>query len=256
MLFNGFHESRYQDVMLLGNAAAAQLGISTLSPPPSVFVGGTAYTVIGILAGSPRVPAFGLAAVIPATTAERQYGPPQPATPAVMIIHTRLGAAQLIASQAPVALRPDDPGLLTATAAPDLGSLQRGVAFTVNGLFLLLAAVTLAAGALGIASATLVAVLERTPEIGLRRALGAGRRHIAAQVVAESGTLGFLGALAGTALGILCVVAVSLARQWTVVLDPAFVYSAPPAGLLIGLAAGLYPAARAARIQPADALRR
>jgi putative ABC transport system permease protein len=256
VLLNAFYQSHRQPVALLGAAAAAQLGVSALSPPPVIFIGGNSYTVIGILSSTPRLPALGLAVVIPSTLAEQQYGPPQPATPAVMIIHTRLGAAQLIASQAAIALRPDDPQLLSATAAPDLGSLQRGVAFTVNGLFLFLASVTLAVGALGIANTALVAVLERTAEIGLRRALGASRKHIALQVLTETGTLGLVGALGGTTAGILITIAVGIARHWTVVLNPAFVYTAPPAGLAVGLVAGLYPALRAAFIQPSDALRR
>ncbi|MEZ5229144.1 MAG: ABC transporter permease [Acidimicrobiales bacterium] len=67
---------------------------------------------------------------------------------------------------------------------------------------------------------TLVSVLERTGEIGLRRALGATRRHIASQFLAESAALGALAGLFGTSLGILTVVAVAAARRWSPVLDP------------------------------------
>lgn len=102
----------------------------------------------------------------------------------------------------------------------------------------------------------MVAVLERTGEIGLRRALGARSRHITVQFLAESGALGTLGGLVGTSLGTMTVVGVAIARDWTPVIHLGTIASAPAIGLLTGLFAGLYPAWRAASIQPAEALRR
>ncbi|MQY36146.1 Macrolide export ATP-binding/permease protein MacB [Streptomyces sp. RB17] len=99
-------------------------------------------------------------------------------------------------------------------------------------------------------------MLERTGEIGLRRALGARARHVSAQFLAESGTLGALGGLVGTSLGVLTVVGVALARHWTPVLHPGTVAAAPLVGLATGVVAGLCPAWRASRIEPVEALRR
>lgn len=109
---------------------------------------------------------------------------------------------------------------------------------------------------MGIANTTLVAVMERTGEIGLRRALGARGRHITWQFLAESTALGLIGGLIGTSLGTGVVVGVSAARAWTPVLDPTTLATAPVLGLVTGLLAGLYPAWRASRIPPAEALRR
>ncbi|MFI0199770.1 MULTISPECIES: ATP-binding cassette domain-containing protein [Streptomyces] len=95
-----------------------------------------------------------------------------------------------------------------------------------------------------------------TGEIGLRRALGARGRHITWQFLAESTALGLIGGLVGTSIGTAVVVCVSAAREWTPVLDPATLAAAPVLGLATGLFAGLYPAWRAARIPPAEALRR
>src|SRR5439155_1114913 len=81
-------------------------------------------------------------------------------------------------------------------------SLRSAVAGDLSTLFLLLAGVSLVIGTVGIANTTLVAVLERTAEIGLRRALGARPRHVAAQFLAESTALGALGALLGTAVAV------------------------------------------------------
>jgi putative ABC transport system permease protein len=123
-------------------------------------------------------------------------------------------------------------------------------------LFLLLAAISLVIGAVGIANTTLVAILERTGEIGLRRSLGARPRHIAAQFLTESATLGTLGGLLGTSIGVSTVVLVAVIENWTAVLNPLYVMPAPLMGSVVGLLAGLYPALRAARIEPLEALRR
>ncbi|MGO9078865.1 MAG: ABC transporter permease [Streptosporangiaceae bacterium] len=109
---------------------------------------------------------------------------------------------------------------------------------------------------IGIANTTLVAVLERVGEIGLRRALGARPMHIAAQFLAESTALGLFGGLIGASLGIVTVLAVTIYHNWTALLDGRLVLAAPVAGAVIGLLAGLYPALRAGTVEPADALRR
>lgn len=98
--------------------------------------------------------------------------------------------------------------------------------------------------------------MERTGEIGLRRALGARSRHVLTQFLTESAVLGTLGGLIGTSLGVLTVVGVAMARDWTPVVQPTTVFAAPLIGLVTGALAGLYPAWRAARIQPVAALRR
>ena len=122
-------------------------------------------------------------------------------------------------------------------------------------MLLLLGGLSLIVGAIGIGNITLVSVIERTGEIGLRRAIGATRRHIAAQFLLESASLGVIGGILGASLGILIVVAVSAYQVWTPVLDPAAPFLAPLIGGAIGLVSGTYPALRAARLEPVEAFR-
>jgi ABC-type antimicrobial peptide transport system permease subunit len=119
----------------------------------------------------------------------------------------------------------------------------------------MLGAVSLIVGAIGIANVTLVAVMERIGEIGLRRALGATRRHIATQFLLESATLGLVSGVLGASLGMLIVVGVAANQTWTPVMDPLVPVLAPLIGCVTGLLAGFYPALRAARLEPVDALR-
>ena len=125
----------------------------------------------------------------------------------------------------------------------------------MNALFLALGGVSLLVGAIGIANVTLVSVLERTGEIGLRRALGATRRHIALQFLTESVALGALAGVLGTSLGVLAVVTVSATREWSPVLDSWLPFAAPVLGAAIGLVAGTYPAWKASSTEPIAALR-
>ena len=173
-----------------------------------------------------------------------------------MLIQTRLGAAQVVAGQVPIALRPDNPKLLSAAAPPSPTQLRHAVATSLNTLFLALAGIAIVVGAIGIANTTLVAVLERSGEIGLRRALGARPRHIGTQFLAESTALGLFGGLVGASLGVLATLVVTIYHHWTALLDPRVVLAAPIAGGIVGLLAGLYPALRASTVEPAEALRR
>ena len=255
-VFDAFHQRRAEDVVVIGSGLADRLGITTLETRPAVFVGGTPLTVIGIVDDVARQEDLLLSVIVPSSTAEKYWGGPARGERAKMLVSTRLGAATQIAREAALALDPAHPDRFKSIPPPDPRTLRGNVSGDLNQLLLLLAGICLVIGTVGIANTTLVAVLERTAEIGVRRALGARARHITAQFLTESGALGALGGLVGTSLGTLTVVGVAVARDWTPVVHPATVAAAPLIGLATGLLAGLYPAWRASRIQPVEALRR
>lgn len=251
-LYDTGHDERGDPVVVLGRYAAERLGINRIDTQPSIFVGDRPFTVIGILETVGARAELLDSAIMPVGTARAGYG--LTALDAVEI-RTDLGAAQLVARQSPVAIDPNSPELLDVNAPPKPGQLRRDVVGDVNALFLVLGGVALLVGGLGIANVTLLSVLERISEIGLRRAVGATRVHIAGQFLVESVIVGLLGGLIGATVGVLATVGLSAVRDWTPLLDMRLALGAPLLGALIGLLAGTYPAWRAAAIEPIAALR-
>ena len=154
-----------------------------------------------------------------------------------------------------MSLDPNSPESFTVQGPPAGSAVRANVQSDINAIFLALGAVALLIGGLGIANVTLLSVLERVGEIGLRRALGATRREIGAQFVVESVIAGLLGGLIGAALGVAVVVLVSAVQSWSPILDTAVVALSAFAGGLVGLVAGIYPALKASGIEPIAALR-
>jgi macrolide transport system ATP-binding/permease protein len=246
------HSSRADRVVVLGPTAAEKLGITGLEQLPAVRIGDNVYLVIGILDGVARQPGMLGSVIMPEGTAQKDF---RLTSPELVVVETRIGASKLIAQQVPHALRPDSTRGLKVAVPPEPQRARDRVQSDLSLLFLMLGAVSLLVGAIGIANVTLVSVMERTGEIGLRRALGATRRHIAMQFLLETTSMGVVGGIIGASLGTLVVVGVAAYQDWTPVLDPLVPFAAPVLGGLIGLISGTYPALRASRLEPVEALR-
>jgi len=251
--YDGFHQTRAERVALVGRAAATQLGIARVDNQPAVFIGNTAYTIIGILDDVQRNPDLLLSIIIPTSTATHDL--PVNGASYQVLIDTAPGAAQLAGRQAPLALRPDHPERLQALVPPDPKQLRNQVSSDITSLFLALSGLALLIGTVAIANATLLNIIERRSEIGLRRALGAKRAHIRRQITIEAALIGTIAGITGASIGLLGVVATSATRGWTTTINPTTILAAPLIGLTTGALAGLIPAIRASNTPPAETLR-
>jgi len=246
------HSNRSDRVAVLGPDAAQRLGIKNINKLPAISIGDYPYLVVGILRDVVRKPELLGSVIIPEGTARHYFGL---AGPSIVVVETKLGAAYLIADQARLALRPDDPRVLKLEVPQEPKRVRDEVKTDVDLMFLMLGGLSLVVGAIGIANITLVGVMERKGEIGLRRAIGATRGHIAVQFLLESASMGIIGGIIGASVGVIIVVAVSAYQGWTPVLDLVVPFLAPLIGGVIGLLSGTYPALNAARLEPVEAFR-
>jgi len=239
--------------VVLGSVAAERLGVTEAEVGDQVYIGGRWFTVIGILDPMPLAEDIERAALIGYPVAAELFDTDRNPSQ----IYVRADKDEVVAARdlIPGTANPEAPEEVEVGRPSDALEARAAAAGALTSLFLGLGAVALVVGAVGIANVMVISVLERRSEIGLRRALGATRTHIRNQFLAESLMLVGLGGVAGVVLGALVTVVYAASQGWRVTVPPEAIAGGVAASLAIGAVAGLYPASRAARVAPTEALR-
>jgi putative ABC transport system permease protein len=242
--------ARYPAVVL-GSKAAERLGIDR--PGVNVWLGEQWFTVVGILDAVELAPDLDSAALIGLPIAKQLFDAEGSAT----TIYVRADPDDLndVRSVLGATANPEHPDEVDVSRPSDALEARAAAKTAFTSLFLGLGAVALLVGGVGIANVMVISVLERRSEIGLRRALGATKGHIRLQFVTESLILAGLGGAAGVVLGTIITGVYAFNRGWETAVPWYVPAGGVAAALAIGAVAGLYPAMRAARLAPTDALR-
>jgi putative ABC transport system permease protein len=239
--------------VVLGAETASLLGIVDLAHPTEVWIGGHWFTVVGILHPVQLVSQMDSMAFIGFPIAQRYFG--LDGHPTELFLRTLPSQVTAVADVLSDTVDPQNPSTVAWNLPADILKAEVAATGAYNGLFLGLGAVALLVGGVGIANVMVISVLERRSEIGLRRALGATRRHVAEQFLAEALLLSVLGGVAGTLLGLVATAVYAVSQHWSVQIPTVALYGGVGAALVIGAIAGLYPSMRAARLSPTEALR-
>lgn len=238
--------------VVLGSKAAHSLGIS--GPGDQVLVGGHYLTVTGILNPVVLTPELDYLALIGTPLATDLYHSTNTAT--AVYERSSDGTVAGIRTLLAPTISPQNPGNVLVSRPSDVLAAKAAIDQTFTGLLLGLGSVALLVGGIGVANTMIISVLERRREIGLRRALGAARTHIATQFLIEAALLSAGGGLIGVLLGYGATAAYTATKQWPLTIPAEILAAALIATILIGAIAGIYPAIRAARTPPALALSR
>ncbi len=243
---------RYPEVVL-GAEAANVLQITHPTGHVLVDIGGTWFSVIGVLKPAVLDSTLDSTVFISLPMSERVFQVLP--NPSEIYVRANVNDVNHVANLLAPTTDPQDAGGVNVSRPSDALEARAAAKGQFTTLLLGLGAVALLVGAIGIANIMVISVLERRGEIGLRRALGATRAHISSQFLAESALLAALGALIGLALGAGATEVYAVSKNEPFVVPLYVLIAAPAGGLVIGIVAGLYPAGKAARLSPTEALR-
>ncbi|MEV4310905.1 ABC transporter permease [Actinocrispum sp. NPDC049592] len=240
--------------VVLGSVAAQRLGITSVDPssPRQVWIGGQWFTVIGVLDAMPLAPEIERSALVGWQAAADHLGfGGHPGTVYVRAVDSQV---EKVRSVLAATASPEHPNEVEVQLPSEALKAQRLAQQSYSALFLALGGVALLVGGVGVANTMVISVLERRREIGLRRALGSTRRQIRGQFLAESVILSGLGGLVGVVLGVGVTAIYALSQHWPAVIPPEALLGGVAVAAVVGAIAGAYPAMRAARLTPTEAL--
>lgn len=240
-------------VVVLGSVAAERLGISDVSNMKLLWMGDQWFTVIGIINPLPLAADLDRAAIISYAAANEYFD--HDGELDTIYVRAYPEHVEDVRSVMPATVNPENPDEVQVSKASDVLEARAVANSTFTNLFMGLGAVALLVGGIGIANVMVIAVIERRSEIGLRRAIGATRFHIATQFLTESLLLSCIGGATGIVVGILVTAIYAITQNWYIVIPQSAILIGLFASILIGGVAGFYPALRAANMSPTEALR-
>ncbi len=240
-------------VTVLGAVAAERLGIEDVDDDPLVWLGGRWFRVVGILDPLDLSPDLDRAAIVGAEAAAEYLG--YDGVPATLYLRVEPDWVDGVMGVLAATVDPENPDQVEVSRPTDVIEAKAAAESAFTNLFLGLGAVALFVGGVGIANVMVISVLERRTEIGLRRALGATKRHVAVQFLIEALLLAAAGGVGGVLLGAGVTAAYAAIRGWSTLIPGIALVGGFAAAIVIGALAGLYPALRAARLSPTEALR-
>ncbi len=240
-------------VVVLGSVAAERLGIEEVDGRTSVYIDGRNWLVVGILGSLPLASDIDRSVLLGYDAAATYLE--DDLAPSGLYVRADPDTVEAVADVLPAQANPEEPENVEVSRPSDALAAKAAAGDAFTSLFLGLGAVALLVGAVGTANVMVMSVLERRGEIGLRRALGATKRHVRTQFLVESLLLSLAGGVLGIGIGALVTFGYAVYQDASYVVPLSAVGYGLAAAVVIGVLAGVYPATRAARLSPTEALR-